>query len=117
MSNLTRIHTDKTPTRIHFIPEWAEHRNLRQADIVALTGADKGLVSRWFSGKLPGQNYLEALAGIFGVDVPALFRHPDDDWIRELFRSRSEAEREKVLNLMKAMFELEDAKKSDAGKR
>lgn len=105
MSDTIKIHADKTPNRIHYIPEWAERRNLRQSEIVALTGADKGLVSRWFKGVLPKQNYLETLAGIFEVEVAALFRHPDDDWLSSFFKNKSSAEREKALQMLRIMFD------------
>jgi len=111
MSNVTIIHQSKTPPRIHFIPEWAERRNLKQADIVALTGADKGLVSRWFKGVLPKQNYLDMLASIFEIDVASLFRHPDDDWLAQFFRDRTEAERDKAIEMLKVMFEIREPPK------
>ena len=118
MSNVTRIHTDKTPVRFHYIKEWAERRNLKQADIVAATGANKGLVSRWFKGVLPGQDYLAALAALFEIEPAALFRHPEDDWLTQFFRERSEADRDKAKQMLQVMFELDDAfSSSDARRR
>lgn len=104
MSNTVQIHGDKTPQRIHYIVEWAEKRNLRQADIVREVGADKGLVSRWFTGTLPKQDYLEKLAGLFGTDVPGLFHHPDDDWLARFFRDKSEEQRDRAIEMLKLMF-------------
>lgn len=62
--------------RLHFIPEWAEARGLRQADIVealqeAGTGVDKSTVSRWFSGNLPEERHILALQGLFALNEPA----------------------------------------------
>lgn len=105
MNNPNAIHADKTPVRIHFIVEWAERRNLKQADIVREIGADKGLVSRWFDGTVPKGEYLEKLAELFGTDVHGLFRHPDDDWLAKLFRDKSEAERERAINMLKLFFQ------------
>lgn len=110
MSNTTRIHTDKTPRRIHFIPEWADKRGLKQIDIVQAIGADKGLVSRWFSGTVPKAEYLDQLAELLHADdVSSLFRHPDDDWLAKMFRDRTDAERERAIEMLRLMF-------PDAGK-
>jgi hypothetical protein len=59
----------KQPGRLHYIPEWAERRGLRQADVVeGLQGrVDKSTVSRWFAGALPVSEHLEALQGLFRV--------------------------------------------------
>jgi transcriptional regulator with XRE-family HTH domain len=105
MSNISKIHNSKTPIRIHFIPEWAEKRNLKQADIVREIGADKGLVSKWFRGVLPGPEYLDRLAALFGTDRPGLFRHPDDDWITQFFIDKTEEQKEKAISMLKIMFE------------
>jgi transcriptional regulator with XRE-family HTH domain len=108
MTQVHRIHADKTPQRYHYIPEWAAKRNMRQKDIVAAfpleMSVDKGTVSRWFNGSLPKAHHLEALATIFQVEVNSLFRHPDDDWIAQLFRDRSEADRDKAIAVLKALF-------------
>lgn len=105
MNNPTMIHGGKTPIRIHFIVEWAEKRNLKQADIVREIGADKGLVSRWFDGTVPKAEYLEKLADLFGTDIHGVFRHPDDDWLARFFKGRSDEEREKAIQMLRLMFQ------------
>ena len=45
-----RVHSGKTPPRIHFIVEWAEKRQLSQADIVREVGADKYVSTVWGRG-------------------------------------------------------------------
>ena len=91
--------------RLHFIPEWAEKRNLKQAEIVEETGADKGTVSRWFSGNMPQDKYLDALVSCLAVeDVEALFRHPDDDWIARFLGDRSDEEKERIRAILLAAF-------------
>jgi transcriptional regulator with XRE-family HTH domain len=105
MSNPTHIHGEKTPVRIHFIVEWAEKRNLKQADIVREIGADKGLVSRWFDGTVPKPDYLEKLAALFGTTIHGIFRHPDDDWLAHFFRDRSDQQREKAIQMLKLWFD------------
>lgn len=111
MSNIKHIHSSKTPVRLHFIEEWAEKRNLSQADIVREIGADKGLVSRWFrSGVMPKEDYLEKLAALFGTDIHGLFRHPDEDWLARFFRDKSEAQREHAIQMLKVLFQNRDDK-------
>lgn len=104
MSNIPTIHGNKEPVRIHFIAEWAEHRNLQQVDIANEIDVDKSLVSRWFAGKLPKQDNLIKLAALFGTDVPGLFRHPDDDWLTRFFHDRTEAQKEQAIDMLKILF-------------
>lgn len=108
MNNVTSIHTDKSPVRVHFIVEWAEKRNLKQADIVREIGADKGLVSRWFQGTVPKPEYLEKLAALFGTDLHGMFRHPDDDWLAKFFRDKTEEQKERAMEMLRIFFKNED---------
>lgn len=100
------IHTGKTPPRIHYIREWAERRGMSQADVARATGADKGLVSRWFNdGTVPGERYLSLLTIAFHIDEPAgLFRHPDEDWLARFFAERTEEERRRMIQTLEAAF-------------
>lgn len=105
MSNPVKIHAGKTPTRVHFIVEWAEKRGLKQIDIVNEIGADKGLVSRWFKGTVPKPEYLEKLAALFHVDdISSLFRHPDDDWVTQMFKDKTEDQKEKAIQMLRLFF-------------
>lgn len=99
-----RIHADKTPSRLHFIVEWAEHRHLTQAELARLTGADKGTVSRWFAGTMPREHHLEALAEVMQVSVQDLMRDPYDDWIKKFFKGRSADEMERIKATLEAAF-------------
>lgn len=109
----------KTPAqtpRLHYIPEWADKRDLRQTDIVAALQeagwrVDKSTVSRWFKGSLPEEKHILALAGLFGFeDEPAaLFRHPEDDWLSRLLRARSEEERFRIRQMVEAALALSKA--------
>lgn len=108
MSNVTNIHADKTPIRLHYIVEWAEKRDMSQADVGRATGADKALVSRWFGGMVPKQDYLEKLAGIFETDVHGLFRHPDDDWLAKFFRDKTEEQKEHAIEMLRLLFKEKD---------
>lgn len=89
---------------MHFIAEWAEHRHLRQADVVREIGVDKSQVSRWFAGKLPEQANLDKLAALFDVEPNMLFRHPDEDWLARFLRSKTQEERERVKQMLEIAF-------------
>jgi transcriptional regulator with XRE-family HTH domain len=106
MSDPIKIHAGKTPPRVHYIAEWAEHRNVTQADIVRAIGADKSVVHRWFvEGNIPSAKYLEALAAFLEAEsVSSLFRDPSDDWIARLFKDRSEAEKAKAIQMLELLL-------------
>jgi transcriptional regulator with XRE-family HTH domain len=89
----------------HFIREWAEKRNMIQADLARETGADKSTVSRWFSGNMPHDGHLDALVECLHLeDRESLFRHPDDDWMARFFRERSEDEKARIRTMLLAAF-------------
>lgn len=90
--------------KFHYIPEWAEKRDLKQAEVARELDVDKGTVSRWFKGNIPTEKHLLALAGLFSCTVPDLFRHPDDDWLSRFLRGRSEEERERIIETLKTAF-------------
>ena len=97
----------KRDEKLHYIPEWAERRQMRQVDVVeALQGlVDKSTVSRWFAGKMAQADHLEALRELFSLDAVAdLFRHPDEDWLAKFFRERSEDERYRIRQVLEAAF-------------
>lgn len=102
MSNVTRIHADKTGPRVNYIPEWAERFNLSQADIIEQIGVDKGTVSRWFNQKAtPTPANLQKLTALFQMeDLTGVFRHPDDDWLTRMFKDKSEAEKARAIELL-----------------
>lgn len=104
MKEPTKVHSSKQPQRIHFIVEWAEKRGLSQADIAREIGADKSVISRWFSGSLPSEKYLEPLAGIFHTDLNGLFRHPEDDWMTRFLQERSLEELNRIRATLEAAF-------------
>jgi transcriptional regulator with XRE-family HTH domain len=107
MRRPVRIHTDKQPRRLHYIPEWAERRGLSQADIVRelASDANKSTVSRWFSGSIPQDKHIVPLAEVLCLDDPtALFRHPDDDWMARFLKGRDAEERERIRATLEAAF-------------
>lgn len=104
MLKTPQITARKQPRRPHFIPSWAELRNLSQADLARELGADKGLVSRWFNGSTPGVEWQERLAALFHCEPEDLFRHPNDDWIKRFFEGRSEEEIEHIKRSLEVTF-------------
>lgn len=109
MSDITTIHKSKQPRRPHFIPEWAEARNLTQADLAREIEADKSVVSRWFNGTTPGVEWQQKLAALFQCEPESLFRHPDDDWMSRFFQDRSRDELERMKTMLEAAFPRERA--------
>jgi transcriptional regulator with XRE-family HTH domain len=107
MGRPTRIHKSATPHRFHYIVEWAERRNLTQADISRSLSVDKSTVSRWFSGAIPSEMYLIPLTALLvGEDEEpaALFRHPNDDWMAKLLRGRPTDEQNRITAMIEAAF-------------
>lgn len=98
------IHKSKQPRRPHHIQAWAESRNLRPVDLATELGADKGLVSRWYSGSSPGVEWQEKLAAFFETEIESLFRHPDDDWMAKFFADRGRDEVERMKQVLEAGF-------------
>lgn len=100
MPDPTQIHKNKTPTRRHFIKEWADARNMTAADIIELTGIEKSQVYRWFAGQMPQPRFQVLLAEMFEIKPEALLRHPDQDWLAEFFQDRQAEERERIKQAM-----------------
>lgn len=102
---LSRIHKGKQPRRPHFIVEWAAKRGIEtQADLAEILGADKSVVSRWYGGTSPSEDWQLKLADLFGCEREGLFRHPDDDWLTRFFRGRSEDEVDRAKKMLEAAF-------------
>jgi transcriptional regulator with XRE-family HTH domain len=105
MGDIDMQHIQRQPRRPHHIASWAEVRQMSQADIARELGADKSIVSRWFNGTTPGLPWQEKLAALFQMESPeSLFRHPDDDWIANLFRRLRREEVERAKRMLEAAF-------------
>jgi hypothetical protein len=104
---IQRIHKGKQPRRPHFVREWAEKRGYpRPVDLANALEADKSLISRWYSGSTPGEEWQDALADLFGYpeERDIIFRHPDDDWFARFFRDRSMEELDRMRQMLEAAF-------------
>lgn len=101
---IPRIHKGKQPRRPHFIQEWAEKRGLSPTELAQEIGADKSVISRWYSGTSPSVEYQEKLAALFECEPESLFRHPDDDWLSRFFRNRSVEELRRMKQMLEAAF-------------
>jgi predicted XRE-type DNA-binding protein len=93
-----------TAIRLHFMPEWAERRGMTQAEISEGLDVNKATVSKWFAGALPSETNLPRIAAMFGIDIDELFRLPEDNWVQNFVRGRSEEERERMKQMLKAAF-------------
>lgn len=99
------IQKDKQPTRPHHIADWAELRRMSQADLAEALGADKSVISRWFSGSTPSTKWQQALADVLRCGAPeALFRHPNDDWLSQFLRGRTQPEVERIKATLETAF-------------
>jgi transcriptional regulator with XRE-family HTH domain len=106
MQKPTRIHQNKTPIRRHFIKEWAETRNMTQADLARELGVDKSQTSRWWQGQMPQPAWQERIAGVFAIEPDGLLRHPDQDWMARFFEGRAAEERDRIKQAMELSFPL-----------
>lgn len=99
-------HRRRQPRRPHFIPEWAERKGYEsQADLVEALGADKSVVSRWYAGASPSEDWQKKLVALFHCEEPdGIFRHPDDDWLARFFRDRSPDEVQRIKQTLEAAF-------------
>jgi transcriptional regulator with XRE-family HTH domain len=104
MSNTLTIHPSKQPRRPHHIEDWAKKRGLSQSELADAIGADKGQVSRWYSGSSPSERWQKKLAAFFHCEPEALFRHPDDDWTARFLDGRSPEEIERIKDTLKIAF-------------
>lgn len=98
---------DEGAKRRHFIAEWAELRGKRQTDIVRDLGIEKSTVYRWFAdGIIPSEKHLLPLAEYLAVDEPVdLFRDPYQDWLYQMFRDKTDEQRDKAAAMLKLFFE------------
>jgi transcriptional regulator with XRE-family HTH domain len=103
---------NRQPGRPHFIRDWAEARHLSPNELADAVDADKSVISRWYSGAAPSKHYQEKLAALFGCERDALFRHPNEYWLAEFLRGRSEQEIERIRATLEIAF---PRKSSDEG--
>jgi transcriptional regulator with XRE-family HTH domain len=103
MDDVTNL-PSKQPRRPHHIPQWAEKRKLNQIDLAKAVGADKGVVSKWYSGSSPSEKWQKKLAAFFGCEPESLFRHPNAVWLDEFFEGRPEEEVERIKDMLTAGF-------------
>lgn len=103
---ITEIYPSRQPRRHHYLREWMERRQVRQAELSREIGVDKSLISRWLDDvkpTTPSKEWQDKLGAFFGGDGDPvdIFRHPDDDWIARFFQGRTSDE----INRMKLMLE------------
>jgi transcriptional regulator with XRE-family HTH domain len=95
---------NRQPGRPHFIRDWAEALRLSPGELADAVGADKSVISRWYSGAAPTRPYQEKLAALFECERDSLFRHPNEDWIAKFMRGRSAREVEQIKATLNAAF-------------
>jgi Cro/C1-type HTH DNA-binding domain len=99
------MNRSKQPNRPHYIREWAELRGYKkQSELAAGLDADKSVVSRWYGGTSPTEDWQQKLAALFHCELESLFRHPDDDWFVSFFRNRSREDVDRAKKLLEVAF-------------
>jgi transcriptional regulator with XRE-family HTH domain len=105
MEPVDRIHRDKQPMRPHHIADWAELRGMSQTDLSEALGADKSVISRWFSGSTPSTRWQDALVQVLQCDsTESLFRHPNDDWLARFLKGRDRQEVDRIKATLETAF-------------
>lgn len=67
----------KRAVRPLYLREWMNHSGKSNGDIIAATGADKGLVSRWLNNAVqPGEDRVLKMAELFGATREQLHQKP-----------------------------------------
>lgn len=66
--------------------------------------ADKSVVSRWYGGTTPGEEWQKRLAALFDCEPESLFRHPDDDWLARFLKGRDREEIERIKKTLESAF-------------
>ena len=104
-SLLLRMAKSERQRRNHYIPEWAEHRGVSQADITRGIEVDKSTVSRWFANGPISEAHADRLASFLGAgEAAALFNHPLNDWVAKFMQDRTDEERERMKQTLEAAF-------------
>jgi len=104
MSNVAKMRPTKQPRRPHHIQQWAERKHLTQAQLVDELGADKSIVSRWYSGSSPSVEWQAKLAAFFGCEPEGLFRDPNDYWLSQFLKGRDQEEVDRIRATLETAF-------------
>lgn len=100
---VTRIGRRRAPRRI-YIREWREHRGLSQQQLADRVDADRSTVWRWEAGQRTLDNEaLTDIAWALNVDVPDLYRHPEQPSADALLRDASRPLMDNVIAIIEAM--------------
>jgi DNA-binding XRE family transcriptional regulator len=90
--------------KLHYVPEWALRRGMKQADVARELAVNKATVHKWFKGALPSEENLPRIAALFTVEIDELFRAPGDNWLNNFLRNRSEEEQNRIKKTLEAAF-------------
>lgn len=95
----------KRPFKI-YIREWREKFGLTQSDLADRIESNKTSVSRWETGaRDTTTQVLAAIAYALGIEVPDLFRHPDQPSADSLLIRASPGQAETAVKLVKTFID------------
>lgn len=84
--------------------EWAERRGMTQSEIAESLDVNKATVSKWFAGALPAEANIPRIAAMFGIEVYELFTAPEDNWLANFVKGRSQETKERMRRTLEAAF-------------
>jgi hypothetical protein len=117
MNKMQRIGAGKASFRRTMLAEHLAARQMEPMDLVRLLNEpesalpiDKKQVYRWLEGKMPHKDTLDRIAAALRLESPEdLFRHPDEIWIRQLLKDKSDEERERIKATLLTAFPIKKA--------
>ena len=93
----------KRPPRV-YLAEWRDHRGLTQAQLGDRLGVSSVAISRWEGGsRRPDLNVLAAISEALGVDLSALYRHPNQPSADELLKGQPQEVWDQAMSIIKTI--------------
>jgi transcriptional regulator with XRE-family HTH domain len=93
----------KRPPKV-FVAEWRESKGLTQEQLGARLGVRGVTVSRWETdARTPDLNVLAAICEALGIDISAIYHHPDRPSADDLLRDQPPEVVENALKMIRAI--------------
>lgn len=93
----------KRPPKV-YLAEWREHRGLTQAQLGDRLGVSSVAISRWECGsRRPDLNVLAAISEALGIELSALYRHPNQPSADELLKGQPQEVWDQAMSIIKTI--------------